>query len=115
MKSILVVDDERNIVELLRIYLEKEGFGVAAATDGEQALALHKRHDPDLVILDLMLPKVDGYEVCREIRRRGGRGGNGSCRGRRAGRKGHGGPGPKPIDHRAHRGASVRTSVDRGP
>ena len=71
MKSILVVDDERNIVELLRMYLEKEGFGVAAASDGEQALALHKRHDPDLVILDLMLPKVDGYEVCREIRRRG--------------------------------------------
>jgi len=71
MKSILVVDDERNIVELLRMYLEKEGFAVAAASDGEQALVLHKRHDPDLVILDLMLPKVDGYEVCREIRRRG--------------------------------------------
>jgi two-component system alkaline phosphatase synthesis response regulator PhoP len=71
MKTILVVDDERNIVELLRLYLEKEGFGVLSAPDGEQALALHARHDPDLVVLDLMLPKVDGLEVCREIRRRG--------------------------------------------
>ena len=71
MKTILVVDDERNIVELLRLYLEKEGWAVIAAGDGEEALALHARHDPDLVILDLMLPKVDGFEVCRELRRRG--------------------------------------------
>jgi DNA-binding response OmpR family regulator len=71
MKTILVVDDERNIVELLRLYLEKEGWAVLAASDGEEGLALHARHDPDLVILDLMLPKVDGFEVCRELRRRG--------------------------------------------
>ena len=71
MKSILVVDDERNIVDLLRLYLEKEGFAVIAAGDGEQALVLHQRHEPDLVILDLMLPKRDGFEVCREIRKRG--------------------------------------------
>jgi two-component system, OmpR family, alkaline phosphatase synthesis response regulator PhoP len=71
MKTILVVDDERNIVDLLRLYLEKEGFAVAAAYDGEEALVLYARHDPDLVILDLMLPKVDGLDVCREIRRRG--------------------------------------------
>ncbi len=71
MKTILVVDDERNIVDLLRLYLEKEGFAVVAAGDGEEGLALHTRHDPDLVILDLMLPRLDGYEVCREIRRRG--------------------------------------------
>jgi len=71
MKTILVVDDERNIVELLRLYLEKEGWAVLAAADGEEGLALHARHDPDLVILDLMLPKVDGFEVCRELRRRG--------------------------------------------
>jgi len=71
VKSILVVDDERNIVDLLRLYLEKEGYAVVAAGDGEQALALHARHEPDLVILDLMLPKKDGFEVCREIRRRG--------------------------------------------
>ena len=71
MKTILVVDDERNIVDLLRLYLEKEGYAVAAAFDGEEALVLHARHDPDLVILDLMLPKRDGFDVCREIRRRG--------------------------------------------
>jgi DNA-binding response OmpR family regulator len=71
MKTILVVDDERNIVELVRLYLEKEGFGVVAAADGEEALALHARHDPDLVVLDLMLPGLDGFEVCRELRRRG--------------------------------------------
>ncbi len=69
MKTILVVDDERNIVDLLRLYLEKEGFAVIAAADGEEGLALHRRHDPDLVVLDLMLPKLDGFEVCREIRR----------------------------------------------
>lgn len=71
VKTILVVDDERNIVELLRLYLEREGFVVIAAADGEAGLELHARQDPDLVILDLMLPKVDGLEVCREIRRRG--------------------------------------------
>jgi two-component system, OmpR family, alkaline phosphatase synthesis response regulator PhoP len=71
MKTVLVVDDERHIVELVRLYLEKEGYGVIPASDGEEALALHDRHDPDLVILDLMLPRIDGFEVCREIRRRG--------------------------------------------
>ncbi|MES1239553.1 MAG: response regulator transcription factor, partial [Chloroflexota bacterium] len=71
MKSILVVDDERHIVDLLRLYLEKEGWAVVSAADGEQALALHQRHEPDLVLLDLMLPRKDGFEVCREIRRRG--------------------------------------------
>ena len=71
MKSVLVVDDERHIVDLVRLDLEKEGYGVVTASDGEEALALHLRHDPDLVILDLMLPKIDGLEVCREIRRRG--------------------------------------------
>jgi len=71
MKTILVVDDERNIVELLRLYLEKEGWAVISAADGEEGLALHARHDPDLVILDLMLPRIDGFEVCRELRRRG--------------------------------------------
>jgi two-component system alkaline phosphatase synthesis response regulator PhoP len=69
MKTVLVVDDERNIVELLRLYLEQEGFAVVAAADGEEALVLHKRHDPDLVVLDLMLPRLDGFEVCRRIRR----------------------------------------------
>jgi DNA-binding response OmpR family regulator len=71
MKSILVVDDERHIVDLVRLYLEKDGFAVVTAADGQEALERHARHDPDLVILDVMLPKLDGFEVCREIRRRG--------------------------------------------
>lgn len=71
MKTILVVDDERNIVDLVRLYLDKEGFAVVTARDGREALQLHERHDPDLVVLDLMLPEVDGLEVTRELRRRG--------------------------------------------
>jgi two-component system alkaline phosphatase synthesis response regulator PhoP len=71
MKTVLVVDDERNIVELVRLYLEKEGFAVVTASDGEQALVQYERTGPDLVVLDLMLPKLDGFEVCRELRRRG--------------------------------------------
>ena len=71
MKTILVVDDERNIVELVKLYLEKDGFAVVAARDGREALSLAERHDPDLVVLDLMLPEIDGWEVTRELRRRG--------------------------------------------
>jgi len=71
MKTVLVVDDERHIVDLVRLYLEKDGYAVLTATDGDEALALHARHEPDLVILDLMLPGRDGFEVCRELRRRG--------------------------------------------
>jgi two-component system, OmpR family, alkaline phosphatase synthesis response regulator PhoP len=71
MKTILVIDDERNIVELLRLYLEKEGWAVITAGDGETGLELHRRHEPDLIILDVMLPRLDGLEVCREVRRRG--------------------------------------------
>ena len=71
MKTVLVVDDERNIVELVRLYLDKEGFNVVVASDGEQALVQYERTGPDLVVLDLMLPKMDGFEVCRELRRRG--------------------------------------------
>jgi two-component system alkaline phosphatase synthesis response regulator PhoP len=69
VKTILVVDDEPNIVELLRLYLEQEGFAVLAAADGETALALAAREAPDLVILDLMLPRLDGFEVTRRLRR----------------------------------------------
>ena len=69
MKTILVVDDAPNIVELLRLYLEGAGFATVVATDGPSAVELHRRHRPDLVILDLMLPGMDGFEVCRAIRR----------------------------------------------
>src|SRR2546425_916833 len=55
MKTILVVDDERHIVDLVRLYLEKEGFAVVTANDGQEALERHARHDPDLVVLDVML------------------------------------------------------------
>lgn len=67
-ETILVVDDERNIVELAQLYLEKEGFSVESAYDGKQALEMVKRSPPILMVLDLMLPKVDGWDVCRQVR-----------------------------------------------
>lgn len=71
VKTILVVDDERNIIELVRLYLEQAGFAVVEARDGIEALRQHDRVDPDLIVLDLMLPGIDGMEVTREVRRRG--------------------------------------------
>jgi len=68
-RNVLVVDDEAKIVDLVRLYLEKSGFGVVAVADGQAALDAFRRERPDLVILDLNLPKVDGLDVCREIRR----------------------------------------------
>ena len=69
MKTILVVDDAPNIVELLRLYLEGAGYSTLVAVDGPSAVELHRGHHPDLVILDVMLPGMDGFEVCRAIRR----------------------------------------------
>jgi DNA-binding response OmpR family regulator len=66
--TILLVDDEAHIVELARMYLEKEGFEVRSAGDGHRALRLIADEPPDLVVLDLMLPRVDGWEVCRRVR-----------------------------------------------
>jgi DNA-binding response OmpR family regulator len=71
VKTVLVVDDERNIIELVRLYLEQAGYAVAEARDGQAALDMHARLDPDLVVLDLMLPGLDGMAVTRELRRRG--------------------------------------------
>jgi DNA-binding response OmpR family regulator len=68
-QKILVVDDEANIRELAALYLEKEGFQVEAAIDGEDALARFESSPPALVVLDLMLPRIDGFEVCRRIRK----------------------------------------------
>ncbi|MCL2105739.1 MAG: response regulator transcription factor [Oscillospiraceae bacterium] len=67
--KILVVDDDSNICELLRLYLEKEGFRVVLAGDGETAVRLFREQNPDLMLLDIMLPLLDGWQVCREIRK----------------------------------------------
>lgn len=69
MGKILIVDDEVNICELLRFYVEKEGYDVVIANDGGQAVTKFKTEKPDLVLLDIMLPVLDGKEVCREIRK----------------------------------------------
>ncbi len=67
--TILVVDDEKRIVDIVRAYLERDGFRVLAAFDGRSALDLARREHPDLIILDLMLPEVSGWDVCRTIRK----------------------------------------------
>lgn len=69
VKTILIVEDDKKTSSLVTLYLEKEGYHVMVAHDGLEGLALAKRHNPILVILDLMLPKLDGWEVCRQIRR----------------------------------------------
>lgn len=69
MKRILVVDDEKPISDIISFNLRNEGFEVIAAFDGEQALEKFNESNPDLIILDLMLPKIEGLEVCREIRK----------------------------------------------
>jgi len=68
LKKILIVDDEKPIVEILQYNLEKEGYLVHTAYDGEEALRMVGENDPDLIVLDIMLPKKDGFTVCREIR-----------------------------------------------
>lgn len=68
MDKILIVDDDKNIAELLKIYLEKENFTTVTAFDGKEAIALFEQEHPDLVLLDVMLPKLDGWQVCRQIR-----------------------------------------------
>ena len=69
MKRILIIEDDRDIVELVRYNLANEGFEVTSVADGSAALASLRKSTPDLVILDLMLPKLPGLEVCKEIRR----------------------------------------------
>ena len=67
-ETILVVDDEANIIELVRMYLEQESFRVTSAADGATALAMIERQPPALLVLDLMLPELDGWEICRRVR-----------------------------------------------
>ncbi|MBE6903144.1 MAG: response regulator transcription factor [Ruminococcaceae bacterium] len=69
-KKILVVDDDNNICELLRLYLEKDGYRVKIANDGAAALESFTAYSPDIILLDIMLPKMDGWQVCREIRKK---------------------------------------------
>ncbi|MCR5485137.1 MAG: response regulator transcription factor [Clostridiales bacterium] len=69
-EKILVVDDDTNICELLRLYLEKEGYTVKIANDGMAAVQAFQDSKPNLVLLDIMLPKLDGWQVCREIRKK---------------------------------------------
>jgi len=69
MRPILIVDDEENIVNLVRLYLTNEGYQVESARTGKEALDAVKKYNPQLVILDLMLPEMSGWDVCREIRK----------------------------------------------
>ena len=68
-KRILIVDDDENIASLLTLYLTKEFFECQTASDGETALKMNKEFKPDLILLDIMLPGIDGYAVCRELRK----------------------------------------------
>jgi DNA-binding response OmpR family regulator len=67
-QRVLIVDDEPNIVKLARLYLERDGFQVISVGDGEQALEIIQKQAPDLVVLDIMLPSMDGFEICRRLR-----------------------------------------------
>ena len=69
-QKILIVDDDENIAELLSLYLTKECFDTQMVYDGEEALRAFDSYQPNLILLDLMLPGIDGYQVCREIRSR---------------------------------------------
>ena len=68
--KILIADDDRNICELLRMYLEKDGFSVVIAGNGEEALQKFDEEEPDLLLLDVMMPCLDGWQVCRELRKK---------------------------------------------
>ena len=67
-KKILIVEDEQDILQLVKLYLEKEGFRTVTATTGAEGLKSAKQDKPDLVVLDLMLPEIDGLEVCKRLR-----------------------------------------------
>lgn len=69
MSKILIVDDEPNILLSLEFLFKKEGYRVFIARDGEEAIGIIDENDPELVILDIMMPKVDGYEVCRHLKK----------------------------------------------
>lgn len=67
--KVLIADDDKNIVELLRLYIEKEGYLAVTALNGKEAINLFNKEKPDLVVLDIMMPEADGWQVCKEIRK----------------------------------------------
>ena len=67
-KVILIADDNKDIVDILKIYAQKEGYKAVCAFDGEQALKMHREYNPALILLDVMMTKINGYDVCRQIR-----------------------------------------------
>ena len=69
MSKVLVADDDINIVKLIKLYLEKEDFSVCTASNGTEALEMYKRENPSIIVLDIMMPELDGNGVCREIRK----------------------------------------------
>ena len=69
MKRVLIIEDDKDIVELVRYNLEKDGYQVISSGDGATGLAQLRKSSPDILILDLMLPKISGLEICKEIRR----------------------------------------------
>ena len=69
MSKVLVVDDDANIVKLIKLYLEKEDYAVVTASNGIEALDVYKRENPSIIVLDIMMPQLDGNGVCREIRK----------------------------------------------
>lgn len=69
MAKLLVVDDDPHIRELVRVFLQNEGFDILEAADGQEALAIMETDQADLVILDIMMPRMDGWELCRELRK----------------------------------------------
>lgn len=67
-KIILIADDNKDIVDILKIYAQKEGYKAVCAYDGEQALKMYKEYNPMLILLDVMMPKINGFDVCKQIR-----------------------------------------------
>lgn len=67
-KTILIADDNKEIVDLLKIYAQKEGYQYICAYDGEQTLKFFKERNPSLILLDVMMPKINGFDVCKQIR-----------------------------------------------
>lgn len=69
--KVLICDDDTNIAELLRLYMQKDGYEVCVANDGKEALKCYDSFQPDIILLDVMMPGMDGWQVCREVRQKG--------------------------------------------